>query len=576
MNKAKFSVLIFLFIANFVYAKNISYNLEASKNEVSTNEMFQITLEITNASNASVSLLEENPAVSLREVGKSSSISFTNGQQSSSVTITYIAKITKEGKQKIGPFKIKNRSESINTEPLFINVSASSSNNSHATQEKAEDAFIKAVASKTSVYEGEFIDVSVFFYTSVETRINDYTQLEFPANAWTEDIRSENDHKRRVQIGNRIYDEYEIERKRLFINTAGEYEISPAKINLYLFSRSTMFSFYSTPTFLETQPININVKPLPESPVKIDTAVPTGSFSVDVKLSSQEVKVGEPVTMTITLNGKGNFHVINKYPISHTKEIELFTSKSNLLKNGNTAIGKNWETILVPKKQGELTVSSAPFTYFDTSSYDYQTLPSQSFTIKVSGNDTEIQTMQTMDFNGNENTKKQKIKKIDPKSLFMISNVLEKHPVNHSNAFFIVIMSAMYGLLIIIFAVYLTFKYFFKKENKAINPLKRLEREINKIDTNDLSKATEKLYGELEMFMIVEFEIDSVDIRKNILKEKLSEKLSEDLLEQIINIISEFEIIRFGGMDISQSNINALKNRVLQLCKDLAKYKDSK
>ena len=76
--------------------------------------------------------------------------------------------------------------------------------------------------------------------------------------------------------------------------------------------------------------------------------------------------------------------------------------------------------------------------------------------------------------------------------------------------------------------------------------------------------------------MIVEFEIDSVDIRKNILKEKLSEKLSEDLLEQIINIISEFEIIRFGGMDISQSNINALKNRVLQLCKDLAKYKDSK
>ena len=98
MNKAKFSVLIFLFIANFVYAKNISYNLEASKNEVSTNEMFQITLEITNASNASVSLLEENPAVSLREVGKSSSISFTNGQQSSSVTITYIAKITKEGK----------------------------------------------------------------------------------------------------------------------------------------------------------------------------------------------------------------------------------------------------------------------------------------------------------------------------------------------------------------------------------------------------------------------------------------------------------------------------------------------
>ena len=266
MNKAKFSVLIFLFIANFVYAKNISYNLEASKNEVSTNEMFQITLEITNASNASVSLLEENPAVSLREVGKSSSISFTNGQQSSSVTITYIAKITKEGKQKIGPFKIKNRSESINTKPLFINVSASSSNNSHATQEKAEDAFIKAVASKTSVYEGEFIDVSVFFYTSVETRINDYTQLEFPANAWTEDIRSENDHKRRVQIGNRIYDEYEIERKRLFINTAGEYEISPAKINLYLFSRSTMFSFYSTPTFLETQPININVKPLPESP----------------------------------------------------------------------------------------------------------------------------------------------------------------------------------------------------------------------------------------------------------------------------------------------------------------------
>ena len=101
MYKLKFSVLIFLFIANFVYAKNISYNLEASHNEVSTNEMFQVTLEIINAGNASVSLLEQNPSVSLREAGKSTSFSITNGQQSSSVTITYIAKATKEGKEEL-------------------------------------------------------------------------------------------------------------------------------------------------------------------------------------------------------------------------------------------------------------------------------------------------------------------------------------------------------------------------------------------------------------------------------------------------------------------------------------------
>lgn len=574
MHKQKFSVLIFLFTACLIHAKNISYNLDTSLNEVSTNEMFQVTLEIINAGNASVTLLEENPAVTLREAGKSSSFSFTNGQQSSSVTITYIAKATKEGRQKIGPFRIKNRSESVDTSPVFVNVSASSKNQ-NANQQENEEAFIKAVVSKTSVYEGEFIDISVLFYTSVETRINDYTQLEFPSNAWTEDIRSENEHKRRMQIGNRLYDEYEIENKRLFINTAGEYKIQPAKINLYLFSRSAMFSFYSTPVFLETEPINITVKPLPKSPIDQDGTTPTGTFTEDVKLSSQEVKVGEPITMTAALNGSGNFHVINKYPISHGKEIEVFTSKSNLIKNGNTAVGKSWETILIPKKQGEYTISVQPFTYFDTEIYEYKTLPEKSFIIKVSSNDTENSAMQTIDFNDSKTAGKQS-KKVDPQSLFMISNVLEKHRVNSSNISFILIMAAMYILAIAFFAVYLVFTFVVKKEKKTIHPLKRLEREIGKIDTSDLQKAVEKLYGELEMFIINEFEIDSVDIRKNTLKEKLSSKLSEELTKELIDTISEFEIIRFGGMDASASGISAMKNRVLNLCRELAKYKDSK
>ena len=576
MHKLKFSILIFLFLANFIYAKNISYNLDTSTSEVSTNEMFQITLEIINARNTSVTLLETNPAITLREAGKSSSFSITNGQQSSSVTITYIAKATKEGKQKIGPFRIQNRTETIDTDPLFITVSKSSSNNTHSENQENKEAFIKTVASKTSVYEGEFIDISVLFYTSVETKINDYTQLEFPADAWTEDIRPENERKRRLQIGNRIFDEYEIERKRLFINTAGEYTISPAKINLYLFSRSDIFSFYSTPVFLETMPVNITVKPLPESFVDINGTIPTGNFTADVKLSSDEIKIGEPVTMTITLNGSGNFHIINKYPISHTKEIEVFTSKSNALKNANVTIGKNWETILVPKKPGDFTISAGPFTYFDTSSYEYKTLPEQAFNIKVVGNDNEVQSMQTVDFNNSENTGKQKIKVIDPKSLFMISNVLEKRPINHSNISFILLMIAMYCLFIFFLVIYFICKLSLKKDNRKANPLKRLEKEINKIDTGNLSKATEKIYGEMELFIINEFEIDSVDIRKNILKEKLSDKLSEELLEQLIDIISEFEIIRFGGMDISLAGINTLKCKVSELCKNLVKYKDSK
>lgn len=571
MHKQKFFVLLFLFAACLIHAK-IEYNLDTSLNEVSTNEMFQVTLEIFNAGNASVTVLEENPAVQLREAGKSSSFSFTNGQQSSSVTITYIAKATKEGNQQIGPFRIKNRSESVDTSPIFVNV-LTSSKNQNANQQETGEAFMKAVVSKTSVYEGEFIDISVLFYTSVETKINDYTQLEFPSNAWAEDIHSGNERKRRIQAGNRIYDEYEIERKRLFINTAGEYKISPAKINLYLFSRSALFSFYSTPVFLETEEINITVKPLPKSPIDLEGTVPIGTFTSDVKLSAQEIKVGEPITMTATLNGSGNFHVINKYPISHAKEIEVFTSKSSLIKNGNTTVGKSWETILIPKMQGEYTISVQPFTYFDTQADEYKTLDEKSFTIKVSANENEASSMQTIDFNNSKNTGKQ-VGKIDPNSLFMISNVLGKRPVKGLNTSLIIIMAAMYVLTVLFFAVYLSLKFISKKRNKTANPLKRLEHEVGKTDASNVSKAIEKLYGELEIFIINKFEIDSVDIRKNTLKEKLSSKLPEELINKLIDIISEFEIIRFGGMDASVSGISELKNQVLDLCRELAKYKD--
>jgi len=104
----------------------------------------------------------------------------------------------------------------------------------------------------------------------------------------------------------------------------------------------------------------INVLPLPleERPVEFSGAV--GQFDYNVSVSPNKIKVGDPITLRMTVIGKGNLAAIDMPKIPLDAEFKLYDpqifEKDNIKKS---------EQVLIPKHENISEVPALQFSYFD-------------------------------------------------------------------------------------------------------------------------------------------------------------------------------------------------------------------
>lgn len=98
--------------------------------------------------------------------------------------------------------------------------------------------------------------------------------------------------------------------------TPGTYSVGPAEIQVAMLDESSPFGrmpgfFQSfTARTLRTNPLNLTVKPLPETgkPAHFKGAV--GNFTVTLKASPLTVAVGDPITLDFEVTGPGNYELL--------------------------------------------------------------------------------------------------------------------------------------------------------------------------------------------------------------------------------------------------------------------------
>ena len=171
--------------------------------------------------------------VIIREGGRSTSFSIINRVQTSSITFTYLYSFQEAGEYEIGPFEIVSGKDVEITETKQVKVEATQQITS-ATKKQNNDYFFETIVSKNQAYQNEIIDVDIVFLVAVEVRFNNYSSLEFPGKVWIENIKQGDDYRGQRIINNKYYNEYNIEKKRIFIDEVGEYVIEPAVLTLYI------------------------------------------------------------------------------------------------------------------------------------------------------------------------------------------------------------------------------------------------------------------------------------------------------------------------------------------------------
>jgi len=137
---------------------------------------------------------------------------------------------------------------------------------------------------------------------------------------------------------------------------------------------------------LDTKPLTITVKPLPDEnkPANYNGAV--GSFSVEASLADKNVAAQDEATLHVVVKGKGNLPVINAPTVDWPAGIEAFdpTAKEDVNKTVVPMSGtKSFDYVFTAKTPGHYTIPAVNFSWFDPSSQTYKTAGSEPLELQV-------------------------------------------------------------------------------------------------------------------------------------------------------------------------------------------------
>jgi hypothetical protein len=380
-----------------VYAQSASsLTAQVDRTELTTDDTLRLTLTLQTSS-GSAPQLTLSAIDGFRIVGSSTSSQFSsiNGALSSSMTYVYQLQPTGAGQFTIPALQLDWNGETLVTEAIEITVTqgngapaqpatqnnASSSNNTapaDGTVSRAGDSgfFIETRVDKKTPYQGEAVKFVTRLYSSMMLLGQpDYQPPRFVGFWHTGDPDVQ---QSQVTAGDgTTYDVTEIT-TWLFPTSAGTATIDPVKI-------TAPGGFFSNDVSVQSDSLTIDVQPLPAgAPADFNGAV--GQFKLTATPDRTSTRLGEPVKLSVELIGYGNWGTLGDPQWPSSKQWRVFNSKTDAqskIVNGQMAGRRVYEQLFTPLIEGQLTLPTITYSYFDPATGQYQTLSTEALTIDV-------------------------------------------------------------------------------------------------------------------------------------------------------------------------------------------------
>jgi hypothetical protein len=173
---------------------------------------------------------------------------------------------------------------------------------------------------------------------------------------------------------------------------AGVFKIGPARLALTLLtarrgdgSREDYFGSYQTrPLLLQSEEISVRILSLPESGKPKDFHYAVGHFTFRTEADPRELRVGEPLRLKMTVEGKGNLETLAPPQISDPGGFKLYSPQKR-----RTEGGVIFEQVLIPQSESLREIPAIYFSFFDPEKKTYRLLKEGPIPIRVGSRDRE-------------------------------------------------------------------------------------------------------------------------------------------------------------------------------------------
>lgn len=252
-----------------------------------------------------------------------------------------------------------------------------------------DDAFfIQLEVDKTSVYEGE--QVTATWYLLTRGQMESLDRVKFPAlkGFWKEVIEENPQIQFSEEIINGIpYRKALLASHALFPIKAGKAVIDEFTVKSRLRMPTQGFGFGFGRSYEYTKSskrLELEVKPLPVGagrPASFTGAV--GQFTVTSQVEGKQFPVNQPFSYKLRFEGQGNAKSIELPAIQWPEGIEVYDTKneSRFFKDGNSY--KEFEVLLIPRKEGVLEIPGVHFSFFNPKTGKYEQKQTESVSLTI-------------------------------------------------------------------------------------------------------------------------------------------------------------------------------------------------
>ncbi|RLD43240.1 MAG: hypothetical protein DRI86_10310 [Bacteroidetes bacterium] len=578
-NKYWLIILLLLFMGE-VKSQKVQFTVDAPA-KVELGGQFRLTYSINQDADFTGPEFNDFQLLGGPSTSSSTSMQIINGRTSSTTkkSYTYYVKAIKLGKLKLPIATVSVNEKVYKSAPISIEVvknasnpnATSIANNNTIKNTKFKTngvVFVKSFVSKRNIYIGEPVILTQKLYS--KERLANITDFKEPSYTgfWKEGIDIGELKLTKEVVNGKSYNVVILNKSVLFPQKSGKLEIGSFKLDAIIqiikkrkardhfeqMMYGNVIQYYANETVkLNSPKITITVNALPTNKPKGFTGV-VGKFNMKAEIDKTELKANDAFNLKVTIKGNGNIGLLEAPKINFPPDFEVYDPKvSKKSKKTTTGVNgsKTYEYLIIPRNEGDFTIPSFGFYYFNPQTEHYESSTSPEFKIHVTKGEGII-------FNGaaSSSVNRDEIKYLG-KDIRYISTIIgttseiDSHGFNSLKHILSLISIFILSILLIIYLK----KQEKKKGNTSLMRLKKATKMAKKrlkiaskfLNENDEAKFYEETSKAIWGYLSDKFNINLSELSMDIIKGKLMENnVDINDITEISQILEQCEYARYA------------------------------
>lgn len=362
------------------WAEQVQVSARVDRNTISPGESLQLEVRVSGGSGG----VDISPITDFKVLSRntSSSVQIINGHFTKEVAYNFVLMHLKQGNLTIPSLTVTVDGQPYQTEPITVSVSGRPPDGS-AGSSRDKEVWVAADISDHTPFVGQQIAYTFRLHNVVQINDAKFQPPEFKGFS-AKELEDRKSYRKVINGREHIVTEVHFVLTPL---SQGSLTIDPAVLHVGIMRQSRnrglspFDDFFNRgvvePRVLQTEPLNLSVRPLPPVPPPQTFSGLVGRFDLAAEMESVDLKVGDSATLTITIEGEGN--IMDAQP----PELELPTAFKSYADNPEEEINlgrmgtkgkKVFRTALVPVEPGTYALSPIDVVYFDVEQEMYRTL----------------------------------------------------------------------------------------------------------------------------------------------------------------------------------------------------------